>query len=529
MPRNVAVGGWLSKSAADRQEFMSLSRDSAAREAQEHQSPPPVDQATVRRIIVGIILAMFLSALEQTIVAPALPTIGRSLSDVENLSWVMTGYLLCATVATPLFGKLSDIYGRRTMMLTSIGVFVFGSVACALAPTVWGLVLARALQGLGGGGILPLAQTVIADLLSPRERPMVQSYSSVMFMCASILGPVMGGFLTDYIHWSMIFWINLPLGALALFMTGRALRLLPRHDRPHRLDFIGAALMVGASIALLLALSSGGSRYHWISAPMLTLLGVSALLWLLFLRRLATAPEPLIPLDMVREPLIGAVVAAGFFGIGTIVGVSIFMPLYIQLVLGESASASGLVLIAFMGGATIGSLTAGRLISRLDHYKRVPLAALPLGIAALAMFAVSPGAFSVLEVAALLAVGGLGMGTLYPATTVIIQNAVLPHQLGIATGTLNFFRQLGGAIVVAIFGAIVIGGIDAETGGIATFEGLTGAHADFAMLFRWVFIAAAAFLAAAFVAILLIEERPLRGPSAGQQPARPAARPLAAE
>jgi EmrB/QacA subfamily drug resistance transporter len=515
---------------ASRQEFMSVSRDSASQEAAFHKPAPPVDQATLRAIIVGIILAMFLSALEQTIVAPALPTIGRSLGDVENLSWVMTSYLLCATVATPLFGKLSDIYGRRTMMLTSISIFLLGSAACALAPTVWALVLARALQGLGGGGILPLAQTVIADLLSPRERPVVQSYSSVMFMSASILGPVMGGFLTDYIHWSMIFWINLPLGAVALVMTSRALRLLPRNDRPHRLDFQGAALMVVASIALLLALGWGGSRYSWTSAPILGLFAASALVWLAFVRRLITAPEPLIPLDMVREPLIGAIVAAGFFGIGTIVGLSIFVPLYIQLVLNESASASGLVLIAFLAGATIGSLVAGRLISKLDRYKRVPVAALPLGVVALAIFALSPARFSVVEVAALLAIGGLGMGTLYPATTVIIQNAVLPHQMGIATGTLNFFRQLGGAIVVAIFGAIVIGGIDAGPNHAATFEGLSGGEADFAASFRWVFVAAAGFLAAAFIAILLIEERPLRGPSSGQQPpARPASEPLAAE
>ena len=173
---------------------MSASRDSVSGSppADGHATVAPVDQATLRAIIVGLMLAMFLSALEQTIVAPALPTIGTSLADIENLSWVVTAYLLSATVATPLFGKLSDIYGRRTLMLISISVFVLGSVVCALAPTVWALVLARALQGLGGGGILPLAQTVIADLLSPRERPMVQSYSSVMFMSASILGPVTG-------------------------------------------------------------------------------------------------------------------------------------------------------------------------------------------------------------------------------------------------------------------------------------------------------------------------------------------------
>jgi EmrB/QacA subfamily drug resistance transporter len=486
-----------------------------------------VDQATVRAIIGGIMLAMFLSALEQTIVAPALPTIGRSLSDVENLSWVVTAYLLSTTLATALFGKLSDIYGRRALMLISVSVFVLGSVACALAPTLWTLVAARALQGLGGGGILPLAQTVIADILSPRERPMVQSYSSVMFMSASILGPVLGGFLTDYTHWSMIFWINLPLGAAALLMTSRALRQLPRHERPHRLDILGAALMVAAAVALLLALSWGGSHYGWASGPILGLMGVSALLWMLFVWRLMTAPEPFIPLSMVREPVVGAIVIAGFFGIGTIIGLSIFMPLYIELVLGQSASGSGLVLIAFMGGATIGSLMAGRLLSRLEHYKRVPMVGLPLGIAILAVFAIWPNRFSLSEVAALLVLGGLGMGTMYPTTTVLIQNAVPPYQLGTATGTLNFFRQLGGAIVVAVFGAIVLGGFDVHASGTIILERLSdvgGATADFARVFRWVFIAAACFLVAAFLAVACIVERPLRGPAV-----RPQSAPAAAE
>jgi EmrB/QacA subfamily drug resistance transporter len=501
---------------------MSASRGSVAEApvGDHHQVPAPVDQATVRSIVVGIMLAMFLSALEQTIVAPALPAIGRSLSDVENLSWVVTAYLLSTTLATALFGKLSDIYGRRALMLISVSVFVLGSVACALASTLWILVAARALQGLGGGGILPLAQTVVADILSPRERPVVQSYSSVMFMSASILGPVLGGFLTDYIHWSMIFWINLPLGVAALLMTNRALRRLPRHERPHRLDIPGAALMVAAAVALLLALSWGGSRYGWISAQILGLVGVSALLWALFVWRLMTAPEPFIPLTMVREPVVGAVVAAGFFGIGTIIGLSIFMPLYIELVLGQSASAAGLVLIAFMSGATLGSLLAGRLLSRLDRYKRVPMAGLPLGIAMLIIFAIWPDGFSVTGVAALLAVGGVGMGTMYPTTTVLIQNAVLPHQLGTATGTLNFFRQLGGAIVVAVFGAIVLGGFDVHAA--AVLERLSdagGPAADFANLFRWVFIAAASFLAAALVAVAFIAERPLRGPAAQPQPA----------
>jgi EmrB/QacA subfamily drug resistance transporter len=435
---------------------------------------PRPDHAAALSIIVGIMLAMFLSALEQTIVAPALPTIGRALKDVESLSWVVTAYLISTTVATPLFGKLSDIYGRRKMMLIALGIFTAGSVACALAPTMPALILARALQGFGGGGLLPLGQTVIADLLTPRERPVVQGYSSTMFLAACILGPVLGGVLTDYIHWSLIFWLNLPLGLLALAMTDRALRRLPRHDRPHKLDLIGAALMVSAAVALLLALSWGRARYGWASPQIFSLIAGSAVLWALFALRLTRAPEPFIPLTMLREPVVFGIVVAGFFSIGTIIGLSIFFPLYVELVLGGSPSASGLVLIAFMCGATFGSMVAGRLLSRLDRYKRVPLIGLPIGIAALAALALWPGQVSLVEVSLLLLIGGAGLGPMYPTTTLIIQNAVPLHQLGIATGTLNFFRQLGGAIIVAVFAAIVLGGIEAEG---LTLDTLAGAGA----------------------------------------------------
>src|ERR1700691_3511629 len=225
--------------------------------------PNQVDHAAVRANVAGIMLAMFLYALEQTIVAPALPAIGRSLGGIDELSWVVTAYLLAVTAATPLFGMLSDIYGRRVVLLWAIGIFIAGSVACALAQTIWMLILARGLQGIGGGGLLPIAQTIIADLISPRERPIIQGRTSIMFMSASILGPVLGGLLTDHLHWSLIFWINLPLGAVALVMTERALRKLPRHDRPHQLDVIGAFLMVSAALTLMLALAWGGGRYSW--------------------------------------------------------------------------------------------------------------------------------------------------------------------------------------------------------------------------------------------------------------------------
>jgi len=489
------------------------------------QNSAPLDHAAIRAIMLGIMLAMFLSALEQTIVAPALPTIGRTLGDVENLSWVVTAYLLANTAATPLFGKLSDIHGRRRMMLVAVIIFIVGSVACALAPNMPALIAARALQGIGGGGILPIAHTIIGDMVTPRERPRYQSYTSIMFMAASIVGPVVGGVLTDYVHWTMIFWINLPMGLLALWMTDRALKKLPRHDRPHKLDVLGALLMVCAALALMLAMTwggqtRGGTHYGWGSTPILSLLAAAVMLWLLFAWRMARAPEPFIPLAVLRAPILAATTAAGFFSVGVIIGLTIFLPVYFELVLGFSPSGSGTALIVFLAAATIGSFFAGRLMIQLAHYKLVPAVGMVLGIVMLAAFAWKPGGLSLLEVCGLLTIGGAGLGVMYPVTTTIVQNSVVPHQLGTATGALNFARQLGGAIIVAAFATIVLGGIDSGGHGL-TLDMLRGgaklAGADFALLFRWLFAAGAAFLAAGLVAVLLIEERPLRGPS--QEPA----------
>ena len=476
--------------------------------AEEHPAAPAVDHATVHAIVAGIMLAMFLSALEQTIVAPALPAIGKSLGNVDDLSWVITSYLLALTATTPLFGKLSDIYGRRAVLMLAIGIFVLGSIACALAPTIWLLVLARGLQGIGGGGLLPIAQTIIADLLSPRERPVIQGRTSIMFMSASILGPVLGGFLTDHLHWSFIFWINAPLGAVALVMTERALRRLPRNDRPHRLDVIGAVLMVAAALALMLALSLGGAHDRWTSWRIVTLLASSAALWLLFALRLLTAREPFIPLAILHGRVTSTITIAAFFSIGTVIGVTIYMPLYCQTVLGASASVSGLALIAYMGGATLGSLVSTRFMVRMKHYMRVPIGGLVFSVAVLAVLATNPAQHSLAEVVALLFVLGLGLGPMYPVSTIVVQNAVKPHQLGTATGTLNFFRTLGGAIVVAIFGAIVLSGM----GEGATVDTLAKGHGDLATAFHWVFIAAAACLTISCACVLMVEEQPLHGP-----------------
>ncbi|MGO9046371.1 MAG: MFS transporter [Xanthobacteraceae bacterium] len=507
-PDIVAAGEPASLPAKDDAERRLLASAAFARGPQGAAALPPIDHAAIHTIIAGIMLAMFLSALEQTIVAPALPAIGKSLANLDDLSWIVTAYLLAATAATPLFGKLTDIHGRRTIMLLAIGIFILGSLACALAPTMWILIIGRGLQGVGGGGLIPIAQTIIADLLTPRERPMAQSYTSVVFLSASVLGPVLGGLLTDHLHWSFIFWINLPLGAMALVMTGRALRRLPRHDRPHKLDIPGVTLMVAAAVALLLALDWGGTHHPWISWQIGALLAGSAALWALFAARLLTAREPFIPLTILRGRATSTITCAAFFAIGTIMGVTIFAPLYCQMVLGASASLSGLALIAFLAGATIGALLMGRLIVRLTHYMRVPIVGLLVAIATFAALAVETSELSFLSFTALLGLLGIAIGPMYPASTIVMQNAVKPHQLGTATGALNFFRLLGGAIVVAVFGAIVLGSV----GGVMTLEKLQSAHAEFAPAFRLVFITGAAFLAIALACVMAVEELPLHGP-----------------
>src|SRR3954465_3226907 len=233
----------------------------------------PLTSADVRRIFYGLMLAMFLSALNQTIIATALPTIGRYFGDFENLSWIVTAYLLTSTAVAPLYGKLSDIWGRRAMIKAAIGLFVAGSAVAAAAPDMIWLIIGRGLQGIGGGGILPLCQSVIADVVAPRERGRYQAYMGVVWVTSGVAGPVFGGFMAEHLHWSLIFWVNVPLGLGAAFLTNVYLKNIPRHDRRHKLDVLGAVLMMASCIPLLLALTWGGTRLPWLSPPILMLIG----------------------------------------------------------------------------------------------------------------------------------------------------------------------------------------------------------------------------------------------------------------
>jgi MFS family permease len=286
---------------------------------------------------------------------------------------VVTAYLLTSTAVTPLYGKLSDMHGRRAMMLIGIGVFMAGSLACAVAPNMLMLILARAVQGMGAGGLLPLAQTIIGDVVLPKERGRYQAYLGSMWMMASITGPLLGGVLSEYLHWSLIFWINIPLGFLAFLASREALKRLPRHERPHKLDILGSLLMVAAAIALLLALTSGGTRFPWSSAPILGLFTLSAALWVVFATRLLWAPEPFLPLNILANQVVRMGTLAAACNVGTMIGLTIFVPLYFESVLGLSSSLSGLFLIPLMLVSNLGSIIAGRGLAMFRHYKRVPM------------------------------------------------------------------------------------------------------------------------------------------------------------
>jgi MFS family permease len=332
-------------------------------------------------------------------------------------------------------------------------------------------------------------------------------------MTASLVGPVLGGFFAEHLHWSVIFWINLPLGLLAFVISHRSLRRLPRFDRAHEIDVLGALLLVAATVALLLALSWGGTAYPWGSGPILALVTASLALWLLFAWRMRAAREPLIPPGVLNNPVVRMGTLAACFGMGTYIGLTIYLPVYFETVRNLSASASGLALIPLMAGTVVGATVAGRSMTRLTHYKRVPTVGLAVAVAGSILLAAAAERMPLAAIEAILALVSGGLGTLLPVSTVSIQNAVAPHELGTATGAANFFRSLGGALLVAVFGAIVLGlsGLGGRWGVEGTAGSALPGQADLAFVFRMMFAAAAAGFALSFAFLWRMEERPLRG------------------
>lgn len=477
---------------------------------------PAISEIDKRNIVVGALISMLLAALDQTIVAPALPTIGATLGDPEWLSWVISAYFLTATAVTPLYGKLADIRGRRPVLFAAVGIFLAASVACALAPNMGVLIAGRALQGLGGGGLIALAQTIIGDVVPPRERPRYVTYITGVWATASLAGPVVGGLFAQHIHWSLIFWINLPLGAVALFLSERTLRKLPRVQRNHQLDWPGSLMVVGATVMLMLALTLGGHRLAWLSAGTVGLLLGAVALAGLFLWHQTRAAEPLIPPRVMRNPVIAPMTLGLFFAMASSIGLSVYFPVYLELVEGMGPANAGFALVVYLGGTVAGANLSGRVIARVERYEWVAI----VGglVAAVALFGLAAGAGLLPFWAVELAVGiaGMGTGTLFPVGTISVQNAAEPRDLGVATASMSFLRTLGSVVGVTVLGAILTGtGVVAEIGEGARHAAVDPAIAARAVdSFRWVFLVAAIAQTIAVAILSRAEHRPLRGNTA---------------
>lgn len=466
-------------------------------------------------IILGILVVMLLAALDQTIVAPAMPTIGRALGNEEYLPWVITAYLLTGTAVAPLYGSIADIHGRRQVIAAAIVIFVAGSVVAALSGNMAMLIAGRAIQGFGGGGLFVLAQTVIGDTVPPRERAAYAGYISAVWAIASIAGPVLGGVFAEHLSWSLIFWINIPLGIGALLALRGPLKKLDFTPRTHRLDYLGAALVLSATAPLMLALTWGGTTYPWSSFVILSLFGLSLALWCLLAVRLAHAAEPLIPIAVLRNGVVAAVTMAVFFGMAASVAIAVYMPIYLQSHLELSVAASGLTLMSYIVGTTLGAAVIGRLVSRLPRYKPLAVGGMLVAALCLSALAMLADTRSLLLVGTLLFVMGAGFGAMFPIGTVSVQNAVDYDNLGIATATLTFMRNLGSAIGVAVIGAVALmSGLPGIREGIGASDHMRDVAT--AVAFRHIFLAAAAIALIAALCFGAMKELRLRATIQGE-------------
>lgn len=410
----------------------------------------------VLRVLSGILLGMFLAALDQTIIVTPLPSIAAELSGVEHLSWVVAIYLLTSTVSTPIYGKLSDLYGRRRLLQWAICIFVLGSTLCALSRDMTQLIAARAVQGLGGGGLITLAHALLADHVSPRERGRYQGYLSGTWATASVGGPVLGGLFVDHLSWRWVFWINLPIGALALLLCWRSLRHLPQRYQQRAIDYPGAFLLAAGAAALLMVATWGGSQYPWISAPVLGLAAAGVLLLCLFLIQELRAIEPMLPPRLFRNDVFRSANGASVVISMVIFGTTMLLPIFLQIVAGVSPAQSGLLMAPFTGTTVVGAFTTGWTMRTTGRYKRMPMIGLSLAALALNLLATMTSTTPHLAIGGYLTILGYGIGLSLPVMLVSVQNAAEPRDMGAATSAVNFFRSLGGSFGAATLWSVLI-------------------------------------------------------------------------
>ncbi len=419
------------------------------------QTIAPSRSVTRVFIFTGLILTMIMAALDQSIVSTALPTIVSDLGGLAHISWIVTAFMLTSTIATPMYGKLSDMFGRRPLLAFSIGAFLFASLLCGVAQSMWQLVFFRGLQGIGAGGLMTLSQTVIGDIVPPQQRGRYQGLFTGAFAVSSVTGPFLGGVLTSSFSWRWVFLVNLPVGllAFALIMLG-----LPagRAGRKPQIDYLGAALLSVATAGFLLLFNSIGTALSWTSPLAGLLFGVSFLFLVMFIRQERRAPEPLVSLDLLRILDFSVCVAATGIMSFAMMGSMIFLPLYYQLVLGETPEVSGLMMLPQVGTMMISSVLGGYVSSKTQRYELLLVIGVGIEFTGLSLIAFcahhgAPALFFLLSLGAL----GIGMGIGMPNATVLIQNSVPGNRLGIATAMMSFIRSLGGSLGVALSGGVM--------------------------------------------------------------------------
>jgi EmrB/QacA subfamily drug resistance transporter len=415
----------------------------------------PVTEREIRAVYLAMMAVLGLSALDQSIVATALPRIVADLGGMAHLSWVVTAYVLASTATMPLYGKLADQYGRRPMIFAAMGAFLLGSALCGLSQNMTQLIVFRALQGVGAGGFLPLAQIIIADIIPPAERGKRMGMVPVVYAATSLLGPVLGGLITDALSWHWTFYVNLPVGAVAFYAIARALHKEKVHHA-HRVDYLGSVLMTGSITSALLVLALGGTEWAWdsLQVHLCSVLAVVLGAWLAV--HVRKVPEPVLPPDLFGNRtfnIASAVMALTFMGL---MGATVFFPLFFQVVMGSSPASSGLLTVAMMIGLVGSSMLSGRRLARTGKYKGVQLGGLVAALVAFSTLALGMEAgwgYWVIEPAIFLL--GAGLGLVMPNMTIAVQNALPLPRRGVGTAMLTFFRSLGGLLGVTGSGAML--------------------------------------------------------------------------
>ena len=490
---------------------------------------PVFTHREVLRMLSGILLCMLLAALDQTVLTTALPAIAGEFNSVPHLSWAITAYLLASTAATLIFGKLSDLYGRRVLLEAAIAVFLVASLVCALSQTMGQLIAARALQGVGGGGLVSMTQATIADIVSARERGRYQAYITSTFGAASICGPLIGGLSVQYLTWRWAFWINLPIGIVAFWLCHRGLaRVIVRRQR-RPIDFLGASLIMPGVTALMLVAAWGGSELPWGSPTILSLGAVGVFFVAAFARRERRAPEALLPPRLFASQVFRVATLLNFFINAITVGTFMLLPVFFQLVIGVGAEFSGAMLILPLATQIVASIYTGRRVQRTGHYVPLPR----IGFAALVLAAVLFSTMTVTTpiwlIEIYMMVNAIGNGFCQSPLWVAVQNSAEMRDMGAVTGSTAFFRALGGAFGAAMLWSVLLGVLDATVAaeGHSGFGGdlLRGGRAALATLpadvgaffipafthaFSIAFLLAAAVAAAALATTYFLKEIPLR-------------------